>query len=94
MNHSYAAYLVPSAIVRIVFALLLDGRTCSCPPSTFLFLSVVAVGQDLLDVIESTKVLKEAQAKEDSPEARATLPMLSVRCSSVSRCTPVNDSQS
>ncbi|CAM9566304.1 unnamed protein product [Sphacelaria rigidula] len=35
--------------------------------------------QDLLDVIESTRVLKEAQAKEDSPEAKATLPQLNVR---------------
>lgn len=29
-------------------------------------------------MIESTKKLKEAQAKEDSPEAKATLPTLSV----------------
>lgn len=28
------------------------------------------------DIIESTKVLKEAQAREDSPEAKATLPRL------------------
>lgn len=34
--------------------------------------------QDLLDVIKSTKLLKEAQAKEDSAEAKATLPTLSV----------------
>lgn len=36
------------------------------------------VFQDLLEVIESTKKLKEAQAREDSPEAKATLPTLSV----------------
>lgn len=40
------------------------------------FISVVF--QDLLEVIESTKKLKEAQAREDSPEAKATLPTLSV----------------
>ncbi|CAM9295585.1 unnamed protein product [Ectocarpus sp. 4 AP-2014] len=34
--------------------------------------------QDLLNVIESTKLLKEAQAKEDSPEAKASLPTLAV----------------
>lgn len=34
--------------------------------------------KDLLNVIESTKLLKEAQAKEDSAEAKATLPTLSV----------------
>jgi Zn-dependent M16 (insulinase) family peptidase len=32
--------------------------------------------EQIRDVIESTKVLKEAQAREDSPEARATLPRL------------------
>lgn len=37
-----------------------------------------AAPQDLLDVIESTKLLKEAQAKEDSPEAKASLPTLAV----------------
>lgn len=35
--------------------------------------------QDLLNVIESTKLLKEAQAKEDSPEAKASLPTLAVK---------------
>lgn len=34
--------------------------------------------KDLLNVIESTKLLKAAQAKEDSAEAKATLPTLSV----------------
>ncbi|CAM9788118.1 unnamed protein product, partial [Hapterophycus canaliculatus] len=34
--------------------------------------------QDLLNVIESTKLLKEAQAKEDSAEAKASLPTLAV----------------
>jgi Zn-dependent M16 (insulinase) family peptidase len=34
--------------------------------------------QDIADVIAATETLKTAQAAEDSPEARATLPALSI----------------
>ena len=46
--------------------------------ATTITIPIVSDTQDLEDVIESTKLLKEAQAKEDSAEAKASLPTLSV----------------